>query len=381
MGVKIYYIIVALVVVLGMIMPQEGPKKKYYIILMTAIHTFVCGFRYMYLVGDLIKYATSYYAYAGGGYSLFSEAVFQEGRNAGFQWVSLLFARLSKGDFQIFLFALALFCQIAVAVLIYRHSPKPWLSYLVWNCMSFYLTYDFCTIKQGLAMAVLMYAVSNALDRKPIIFYLLALLAGFIHAPALVVLPAYWLMNRRVDRTLIIAYLIFAVLVYIFRSRIVVSLGELYYEGNQEMSFSFKASRIGGRTALIVLIAVTGMLLKGFQEVRFQGLFNLMVMAAIIQMFSMYDNVFTRLADYYFQFSVLYIPMIFFEQDYPVAINRYASQPLLPFNRRSTALFVFFLVIALVWWYRYSNLGITITYEVDDYLNFRFMWDVASEVV
>ena len=106
-----------------------------------------------------------------------------------------------------------------------------------------------------------------------------------------------------------------------------------------------------------------------------------MIMAAIIQMFSMYDNVFTRLADYYFQFSVLYIPMIFFEQDYPVPVNHYAAHPLLPFNRRSTALIVFFLVIALLWWYHYSNLGQTITNEVDNYLNFRFMWDVASDVV
>lgn len=381
MGVKIYWIIAALVIVFGMILPQEGPRKRYYIILIAAIHTFFCGFRYMYIFGDLIKYATSYYAYADGNYSLFSDAVFDEGRNAGFQWISLLFAKLTNGDYQVFLFALALFCQIAVAVLIYRHSPKPWLSYLVWNCMSFYVTYDYCAIKQGLAMAVLMFAFSCALEKKPIGFYMLALLAGFIHTPALIVLPAYWLMNRRVDRTLIVTYLIFAALVYIFRSQIVLSLSDLYYEGNDEIDFSFYASRIGGRTALIVLIAVTGMLLKGFRELRFQGLFNLMVMAAIIQMFSMYDNVFTRLADYYFQFSVLYIPMIFFEQDHPVPVNHYAAHPLLPFNRRSTALIVFFLVIALLWWYHYSNLGQTITYEVDNYLNFRFMWDVARDVV
>lgn len=381
MGVKIYWILVALVIVFGMILPQEGPRKRYYIILMAAIHTFFCGFRYMYIFGDLIKYAASYYAYADGNYSLFSDAVFDEGRNAGFQWISLLFAKLTNGDYQVFLFALALFCQIAVAVLIYRHSPKPWLSFLVWNCMSFYVTYDYCAIKQGLAMAVLMFAFSCALEKKPIGFYMLALLAGFIHTPALIVLPAYWLMSRRVDRTLIVAYLIFAALVYIFRSQIVLSLSDLYYEGNDEIDFSFYASRIGGRTALIVLIAVTGMLLKGFRELRFQGLFNLMVMAAIIQMFSMYDNVFTRLADYYFQFSVLYIPMIFFEQDHPVPVNHYAAHPLLPFNRRSTALIVFFLVIALLWWYHYSNLGQTITIEVDNYLNFRFMWDVASDVV
>ena len=35
-----------------------------------------------------------------------------------------------------------------------------------------------------------------------------------------------------------------------------------------------------------------------------------MVLAVIIQTFAVYDNVFTRLADYFFQFSVLFIPFM-----------------------------------------------------------------------
>ena len=53
---SIYWIIVALVIVLGMVMPQQGIKRKYYIIIMAIIHAFVCGFRYQYLTGDLQTY-------------------------------------------------------------------------------------------------------------------------------------------------------------------------------------------------------------------------------------------------------------------------------------------------------------------------------------
>ena len=60
MGVKVYWLIVAAVIILGIIMPQYGWKRKYYIILMTGIHIFVCGFRYMYLTGDLIKYEATF---------------------------------------------------------------------------------------------------------------------------------------------------------------------------------------------------------------------------------------------------------------------------------------------------------------------------------
>ena len=102
MGVKVYWLIVAAVIILGIIMPQYGWKRKYYIILMTGIHIFVCGFRYMYLTGDLIKYEATFQQLRGQ--SWFSDFAWQDGRNTGFQWLMKLVAELTDGDFQIFLF-------------------------------------------------------------------------------------------------------------------------------------------------------------------------------------------------------------------------------------------------------------------------------------
>lgn len=157
MGVLVYWLIVAAVIVLGLLMPQQGKKKKYYIIVMAVLHIFVCGFRYMYLTGDLRKYAWEYSTMSDYGW--FSNNVFHGGRNAGFYWLMKLVCDLTNGDFQIFLIVLAVITQVIVAVLIYRYSPKPWLSYLVWNCMAFYVIYDFSAIKQGLVMSVLMCAM------------------------------------------------------------------------------------------------------------------------------------------------------------------------------------------------------------------------------
>jgi hypothetical protein len=38
--------------------------------------------------------------------------------------------------------------------------------------------------------------------------------------------------------------------------------------------------------------------------------FNVAVLAAALQTFSIYSNNYTRLADYYYQFIILYIPMM-----------------------------------------------------------------------
>lgn len=376
MGVIVYWIIIAIVIILGILMPQQGYYKKYYVILIALMHTFVCGFRYKYLVGDLIKYSNGYqYYFDNPDISWFSEEVFNGGRNAGFEWIKKAIAIVSNGDFQIFLIVLAIITQAALAILIYRYSSKPWISYLVWNCMAFYVTYDFCAIKQGLAMALLMFAMVCVFEKRPAAFLLLTLLAGFVHMPALIFLPAYWLFNRRVNVETIIVYAVSAVIIYRFRSSIVEFVQEIYYAGNDEVSFSLSSDGLGGRFLVIILIAFAGAVLRGFREKKFEGLFNIMLAAAILQMFSIYDNVFTRLADYYLQFAVLYIPMIFYNADYKVPINK----DILPFNRnRGVKLMVLCLCIILMWWYYTTCIGVTISYATDDYTNFRFMWDVIN---
>ena len=79
---SIYWQIVALSIVLGMVMPQEGPRRKYYVLVMTFIHWFVCAFRYQFLTGDLIKYNTTFRHLQEADY--FSDLAINEWKNTGF---------------------------------------------------------------------------------------------------------------------------------------------------------------------------------------------------------------------------------------------------------------------------------------------------------
>lgn len=366
---NIYWKIVIVVIVLGIIMPQEGFYRKYYIILMTLMHSFVCAFRYKFLVGDLIRYNTEFQNLRKSGY--FSKETIHEWTNTGFYWLMKFVAEVTNGNFQVFLIILAVFSSVVFSILIYRYSPRPWLSYLVWNCMAFYLTYDFCAIKQGLAMAILMLALICIFEEKPIAFLCLTLLAGFVHMPALSFLPAYFIANRKVGSRLIVSYIVVATVIFMYRTRIVDVISEFYYDE----SFELMTEGLGNRVLVIVLILIVGVVLKGFREKRFAQLFNIIVIAAIFQMFSGFDNVFTRLADYYLQFTVLFIPMIFYNTR-NAKIDKNASPAILTFTEKSMKIFVLVLVLALIWWYQTTCLGHTIANEVDNYLNFRFMWQV-----
>lgn len=367
MGVRVYYYIVAAVLGFAVLLPQHGRQKKIYIALMAILHAFVCGWRYMYLTGDLRKYAWGYYGITEYGW--FSEEVFNGGRNFGFFWLQKLFSTLTSGDFQVFLIFIAVVSEIALAIIIYRYSPAPWLSYLLWNCFGFYL-FGFSAIKQALAMALLMLAFIGIMEEKPKKFLLWTALAGCIHAPALIFLPAYWMAKSRLSIQKLIAYGVCAGLVFLFRNQIVVFVSDFYYD---ETDFMIN-EHVGGRFLMIAALLVVGVILRGFSGKDFSKLFNLMFVAALIQMFSGFDNVFTRLTDYYFQFLILYLPMAFYpEKD---KVLRPGRRLALSRQQRVAALLCVALLAGL--YYYTTNLNHTIEYEVDNYLNYRFSWEVQQ---
>lgn len=367
---EIYLYIVTAIIVLGLILPQHGDNKKIYIIIMTFLHIFVCGFRYMYLTGDLRNYAADYYNMKD--YGLFSDFIIQDGRNTGFFVLMKFWSGLSGENFQVFLIFIAIITEIVVAVLIYKYSPIPWCSYLVWNCLGFYV-FGFSAIKQALAMALVMWAFVYIVEEKAGRFVLLILLAGSIHMPALVLLPAYWLAKRKINKMTIFSYFIAGVLFYLLRNQIVNIIGNIYYEDEE---FILNSSDLGGRFYMIVLILLCGIVLKGFKEKNFSKLFNIIAVAAIFQMLSGFDNIFTRLTDYYFQFSILYIPMLFTSYTENTAINPSGAKAVLPFNDRSLKLMLLVVTVVLIWFYYRYNIGAGVAIAVDDYTNYRFMWDV-----
>lgn len=367
---SIYLYIVAATLILGILMPQQGRKRIFYIILMAGIHAFVLGFRYQHLTGDLIKYHNTFDSMALSGW--FSPEVLQEGRNTGFFLLMKLVNTITSGNFQALLIVIAFTTCAAAAYIIYRYSPAPWMSFLTWNCMAFYI-FGFSAIKQSLAMAFVMLSFIGIAERKPVFFLSMMGLAGLIHMPALAFLPAYWLAQRRVTGKTLLFYLLMGVLLYTFKNQFVNFIRSFYYEEDEVFFFS---GELGNRFIMILGFTMFSILLKGFPNRDFEKLFHLMAIAAILQMLSGFDNIFTRLTDYYFQFSVLYLPMLFYPSDRKPQHS--LIRPMLPFNDRSLKVLGEAIVVFMIWFYYTYNINITIAYSVDDYLNFRFMWDVVQ---
>lgn len=365
---NIYLYIVAVTLVLGLLMPQKGEKRKYYIIILTLIHIFVSGFRYQFLTGDLMKYHTSFTTVAQFGW--FSDEVLQNGRNFGFFMFMKLIYALTGGNYQAVLFTVAVIIHLVLAYVVYRYSPAPWMSYLIWNCLAFYI-FGFSAMKQSLAMAFVMLSFVGIAEEKPKYFLISMAIAGAIHMPALVFLPAYWFCRPKVRLGTIIFYLLFGIALFVFKDQFVEFIRSFYYEDDEVFVYS---GELGNRFIMILGFTLFSILLSGFENPYVEKLFHILAISTMLQMFASYDHIFTRMTDYYFQLSVLYLPMLFYSENQPV--QRHALQPVVRFNARSKKLLAAFLCLFIIWFYYTYNINITISYSVDDYLNYRFMWDV-----
>ena len=368
MGVVVYWAVCALVIVLGMVMPQHGKQRIQYITAMAVLHAFVSGLRYRYLTGDMMVYERIYFI--SHGVSFFDEYLLSKGVNTGYYWFSKVVAVLSNGDYQVYLMVLAIIIEVAVAMLVYKYSPRPWISYLVWNCMSFYI-FGFSAMKQSLAMAFVMLAMDAVLENRLRRFLLFALIAGAVHFPAFAFLPAYWIAKARIKPLTMICYVAAALVILAFQGPIVKFVTEIYYEEG-EVILTDEAD-LGGRFFMMVVMLVMGICLKGFTDRRFEKVTNMMVVAAIFQMFSGFDNIFTRFADYYFQISILYLPVMVSS---PAVDNRLGgshSKAIFRFNRRSLDAIAVCMAVYLLWYYNRTCLSASVA-SVDNYLNYRSMW-------
>lgn len=229
---------------------------------------------------------------------------------------NIAFTRLMKfvydktdGDYQAFIILISAFVMIAVAHFVRRYSPSPIQSVLYFFGL-LYFSFMFSALKQSIAMAIILFSFDAVNDRKLIRFLLLVALASMFHFPAIVFLPAYWVANMQLGRTYLFFLAILFVLTYLFRDQLVKWMTDNY----NTLIFEDSSMRFMANKVVIMLVIIVAALLIRPPEAGdklYSSMLMLIGIAAVIQTFAGYNNTFERLADYYYQFAVVFIPMVF----------------------------------------------------------------------
>lgn len=366
MNIHIHYLLLLVIMAITFIIyekNQSDNNKKLCIILVTIILTFFTGLRSWHL-GDLNNYLTDFMNCSGEDWK---NAVFVNYTNIG---IRLLFRLVSYfgGNYGTCLLIISFINAASLGYIIYKYSPSPYWSYLIYISMGFYI-FTYTGLKQTLAMSFLMFAMDGILESNFKRFLLWTFIAGMFHAPAFIFLPAYAFAGLKINHAYFVIMFLTALFVYVFQANILSFMTDAYYD---EEATYVASEVVGGRLLMMIFILCVAWFLRPPHngDTIYRKVFSIMVIAIIIQYFSIYDNVFTRLADYYYQFVILLFPLMMETADHQLKTN-----PKLDYTVRVHQDYVYtFLAIGITLfalWYYYPQVyssGIISTY--------KFYWDM-----
>lgn len=320
---SVYYVLIALVLIFAFLMHGERKGNYKYIYLAVLLMFCVYGLRDAYTVGN--DSASSYVLHfeementdwsdlpsfddwLTGGEDKDEYNVGHD-RNVANQWLMKLMYDWTDGDYQAYVTVLSAFVMLVFAHFIRRYSPSPVQSILYYFGLMFF-TFNISAIKQSIAMAFVLLAFDAVVDRKLIRFLILVSIGSMFHFPALVFLPAYWIANMRLGRTYLIFLGVLFLVTYFARDQLVEWMTDTYDTTIKESNMRFLANKV-----LVMLGIIAAALIirpPSDDDKLYCALLMLVGVAAVIQTFASYNNTFERLADFYFQFAVVFIPMVF----------------------------------------------------------------------
>lgn len=305
-------------IVVGLSLIMEGNKKDSKAFIFAAVIAMFCimGFRDAYSIG--VDSSSSYlHSFQKIGSIEWSNIrnFGEDGFNIGFFYLMKLVSDLSGGNYQTFIIVISAFIMLCFGHFVSRYSVSPIQSFCYYWGLLLYI-FMFSAEKQAMAMAVLLLAFDAIIDRKPIRFILLVGIASLFHFPALVFLPAYWLAKMKMDRNYI--FLLGAALIatFVFRDQILdIMLGA--YGGDAIDATMEGEAFLRTKSIIMIGIIIAALVLRiPIEEDRLYSiLLKFIGVAIIFQVFCGYNNIFERLADYYFQFAVIFIPLVFERND------------------------------------------------------------------
>lgn len=297
--ISIYVVQIILILVFGYLFRDN---KKRFLTAAFIVLFVVMAFRNARMVGN--DSATSYYGMFAGiqqaevpwpnpGLTIVMKAI--RSLTSNYQWVIII---------------TAIWVCFAYYRLLVKYSENAFISVIWFMGMLFY-TFMFSALKQACAMAFLCFAFDAIIKKKPIRFLLFVGLATVFHLPALVFLPAYWIAKLKINRAFPLLMMGALAVVFVFRTRILNYMTSIYDEGAGSDVTDVRF--IGGKVILMLLILGYAFY-RYFKVDKGNRVFGVLLyflgFATVIQTFCFYNNIFERLADYYYQFSILFMPLI-----------------------------------------------------------------------
>lgn len=151
-----------------------------------------------------------------------------------------------------YIFVISAFVLGSFSIFIYRHSDRPVFSYIIYYALGYYAI-GFQMLRHVMALSILLLAYDFILERRPLRFIVIVLLASCFHSSALIFLIAYPLSKMRIGFKQWIAIIVAVASVFIARGKSAGIINALLSGMDRYSRYSENATQLSLMGAFILI--------------------------------------------------------------------------------------------------------------------------------
>lgn len=214
-------------------------------------------------------------------------------------------------NFRIVIIVIAAISTYALFSFVKENSRKPWLSLYIYITLNF-LGSSFNNERQALANAILLLSFKYIKSRKFRKFFALVLLATTIHATSFVFVVLYFVCEIKINARYWAATAIAILITFVLKERILrIVIALIPFYSNKYANVEFGGTAGYTLFVMMLIIMLSQIVLtsrKKLNEANYRIFAHMIVIATILQCFSLEINFFVRLVQTFFIGVIIYIP-------------------------------------------------------------------------
>lgn len=237
----------------------------------------------------------------------------------GYVFVQKIFSTIIN-NFDYFKLFIGIITFTSYYKFITKYSKSSFLSIFLFITLGFY-EFQFSGIRQSIALAIGLWTFHYSIEQDFKKFLITLLIATSIHLSAIILLPIYFLYKFRYTLYNAIFYILSVLILIVFRYRIGDYATKIYYKFKRGIDYTSSygiSEGIGGLAIFMLLILIFIFIFDKSKINKSSNnipiLFNILSIGFIVQIFSSFSYLFTRLNFYYMIFIIILIPNIIFNE-------------------------------------------------------------------
>ncbi len=289
-------------------------KNQWYLLSMFIVLTLFLGLRGNNVGLDMQNYHDFFDFCLISDYGTITQYVNFE---IGFKLLSKTIS-LFTNNFSVYIFLLSTISMIGVFFFIKENSKNYFSSIYIFIAFSFYITF-FCTIRQGIAISILLLAYNFLKGSKYVHFVFLVLLATLFHKTAIVFLLLIFFKKFPLKKKWVSIYLISCLVLFIIKGPLIQLATKLLYDNY----IGYKDMSGGGYSMLILIFGIIISICYLFRLETFKVnnknnriLIGMILLSFPIQILATTQGLLARIV-LYFTFSLIILLPNFLEEFFP----------------------------------------------------------------